>query len=364
MTFAGSFHPDQEVGAAGALWLISQNGPGSASSGCQVARLDPVSLSMVTYPLSACGMNVAAGGGELYLETAQSQPDNSYRIHIETFSVSARSSTVLSPVAMTVFGSEIAHTQLAYADGWLWLYGYTNGAEVVQVSPSSGAVVNTFTTGVPEIGGTEPLISAGAGGVWLAGGPGGSSTLARLWVPPTGLEWVLTPLAASISSLPDTTTVEWLGTVAGRLWVGEAGPAVSPAHPNTLAERIVVLDSPGSGQSGEGRGSLGVKESPNVEVLGSVSVVKRSAVENFGLAPESVGGEVFSVGPGQTCGIQPIWRVDPSSLRTSVVTTLHPPVDPCWGEESFRSVTSTGGAVFVLDSSDGPAPGVLYRIEG
>jgi hypothetical protein len=256
---------------------------------------------------------------------------------------------------MTVFGSEIAHTQLAYVDGNLWLYGYTNKAEVVQVSPANGAVVDTFTTGVPEIGGTEPLISAGAGGVWLAGGAGGSASLARLSAPPTALEWTLAPLpVTTLTSAPDATTVEWLGTVAGRLWVGEATFPSSPNSSNnprpTLVERIVALESSGSA-------------SGRAEVIGSARVAKRSPAEEYGLAPVTVGDEVFSVGPGQTCRSQPIWKVDPSTLRTTVVTTLHPPFDPCLGEVSGRSETSAGGALFVLDSTGGPTPAVLYRVE-
>ncbi|HEY7948668.1 MAG TPA: hypothetical protein VID75_13400, partial [Acidimicrobiales bacterium] len=311
--FGGTFRPSEEVGAGGALWLIGQKGPVSDSSGCQIGRLDPASLSMTMYPLSACGMNVAAGDGRLYLETARSQPDNSYLIQIETFSLSDHSSTVFAPVVMTVFGSEIAHTQLAYVDGNLWLYGYTNKAEVVRISPATGGVDDTFTIGVPEIGGTEPLISAGPDGVWLAGGAGGSAALARFSDFPTALEWTLAPLpATTLTSAPDSTTVEWLATVAGRLWVGEASSSSSPSPRSPLVERITVLESADT-------------FSRRVVVTGPVRVVKRSPAEEYGLAPVTVGNEVLSVGPGQTCRSQPIWKVDPSTLRTSVVTTLHPP---------------------------------------
>jgi len=367
----GTFHPAEIVGADGALWLNGSTGvTGSGVGGdqstvrCALERVDPARLSPVAHDLSACGINIVAGQGQLYLETETGQRGtNNVVLGIEAFSTSTHLSRILTPDVMTVVGSADAHTQLAYADGNLWLYGYTNHAEVVQVSPDSGAVVQTFTTGVPEIGGTEPLIAAGPGGVWLAGGAGGSSALARLSEFPTALEWVLTPEpAALLSPTPATTTVEWLATVAGRLWVGEATTASGGPHP-ALVERIVVLDSSVTGGRVEVQGSAVEKGSPADVVEGSVSVVKRSPAEDFGVAPVSVGKDVFSVGPGPSCGSQPVWWVNPSSLRTSVVSTLHPSVDPCLSEGTFRSVTSTGQAVFVLDGSAGTAPAMLYRIE-
>ena len=339
VTFRGGFQPYQEVGAAGALWLINQTDTTDGS--CRVTRFDPVTLvTTQTYALAACGNNVVAGDGQLYLETEVTQPDDSNPIRIETFSLSDHRSKVLTPVAMTVFGSAIAHTQLAFADGWLWLYGPTaQGAEVVKIAPATGAVVATLR-GVPEIGGTEPLIVAGPGGVWFSGGPGGSPTLALAspMVDAAGAS-AKTTLRLVPAEGPEAATVEWMADVEGRLWMGELGGVAIPAHfsHGALAESIVVL-----GRSG--------------------AVVTASPVEDYGQAPVVASGEVLSVGPGGSCDSQPIWRVNGTSLVTTVVGRLRPPFEPCLGQGSYRNVAVAGGAVFVLDSTGGSQPAVLYRI--
>jgi hypothetical protein len=118
VTLHGSFQPDQVVGDDGALWLLRRNDGSNDTNGCRFARLDPGTLAMTTYPLSVCGMNVAAGPGQLFVETEGGVPGtNDIPIHIEAISLIRHTSTVYTPVAMTVVGSEIAHTQLAYADG-------------------------------------------------------------------------------------------------------------------------------------------------------------------------------------------------------------------------------------------------------
>jgi len=341
VTFGGAFQPDEEVGADGALWLIGPNGPQVGDGACEVERLDPASLSKVTFPVAACGINMVAGGDTLYLEhEAERSGSNDVEITIETISVSTHVSTVLTPVAMTVVGSERAHTQLAYADGWLWLYGYTGTAEVDQISPTTGAVVHTFTNGVPGIGGTEPLISGGPGGVWLAGGPGGSSALALLSssAPSDALGWTLTPVPApSPESATASSTVEWLVAESGRMWVGEATETSGPSLPggDALSERIVVLN-------------------------GSGTVERRSPVEDIGSSIEAMDGDLYTV--DAPCGTQSIWRVDRSSLRTSLLTRLRPALDPCLSV-GYRSVAGTGRAIFVLYGAGGSHGTVLDRIE-
>jgi hypothetical protein len=335
VTFGGAFHPDQVVGTDGTLWLIGQNGAVSDSGRCHVARIDPVTVATVTYPLSACGMNVVAGGGALYLETEKSRPDNSYLIHIERFSLATKTSTVLPAVAMTVFGSEIAHTQLAYVGGRLWLYGTTTGSRVVQVSPTTGAMVRTYSD-VPDIGGTEPLISSGPGGeVWLAGGPGGSPTPAVISRSPT----VVAPVPVKgLSPGEGGSTIEWMAPVGGNVWVGVAAATDTLGQTSApLIEHILKVDRAGA-------------------------VIGRSRAEDFGSAPLSVAGTLFSVGPGQSCADQPVWHVDVSTLRTTLATTLHP-ADACGSEGSFRYVAAAGGSLFVLDTTGSGTGAELYRIK-
>jgi hypothetical protein len=335
VTFPGPFRPDEEVGAGGALWLMGPSGPQVGQARCDVARLDPVTLSRVTFPIAACGINTVAHSGTLYLEDEnEAFGTNNVTISIETVSMATHVSTVLTPVDITVVGSERAHTQLAYADGWLWLYGYTTSPEVVQVSPTSGAVIHVFTSGVPEIGGTEPLISAGPGGVWLAGGAGGSSALALLSLPSFGLEWILSPVPLQPPPSDNASaTVEWMSAVDGLMWVGEA---TFGADPGAVSERIVAVSSTGT-------------------------VVKESPVEDIGSALVAINGAVYAVSPGPQCGNQFMWKVDPSSLRTTIVSTVHLPFNPCVSE-GYRSFTSAGGAVFVLEAPGGSVESVLYRI--
>ncbi|HVC69894.1 MAG TPA: hypothetical protein VNC61_06470 [Acidimicrobiales bacterium] len=330
LEFGGTFHPAEIVGAHGVLWMTARHGNDPSTAPCAIERIDPARLSPVAYPLSACGMNIVAGNGALYLETEASQPgSNSVDIGIESFSTTTERSTFLSRHLMTVVGSEIAHTQLAYADGWLWLYGDTDHDVVLQISPTSGAVVRTLT-GVPAIGGTEPLVAAGPGGIWLAGGPGGPPAPAVVASDPS--------TGNTIQALPGTTsaTVEWLAPVNARMWKGEAN--VPQGQHRSLTERIVVVN-------------------------GSGAFVKRSPVEGFGSAPVAVAGQLWTAGPGGSgCARQPIWRVDPTTLRTTVIATLRPTSDPCL-TPSFRSVAGTGGALFVLDGAGGSAPAVLYRVK-
>ena len=278
-------------------------------------------------------MNIVAGPGALYLETETGQPGtNNVLVGIESFSTSTEVSKILAPNLMTVVGSEIAHTQLAYADGWLWLYGHTaDKDELLQISPSRGAVVRSIAD-VPAIGGTEPLIAAGPGGIWLAGGPGGPAAPAFVLSSPTA-SGVIRELPAVAGSI----TVEWLAPVARRMWVG--GAAVSTGLHAAPFERIVSLNRSGA-------------------------VTRKSPLENFGSAPIAVGRQRWTVGPGGTggCAGQPIWRVNPTTLRTSLVTTLHPRSDPCL-DGGYRTVAGVGGAVFVLDGAGGVSPAYLYRVK-
>ncbi|MGH9016343.1 MAG: hypothetical protein ACRDY1_01225 [Acidimicrobiales bacterium] len=356
LTLRGAFQPDQVVGGGGAVWLVGSDDGTDDAGGCRIARVDPATMAMTaSYPLSACGINAVAGAGKLFLETEQATPGtNDTSIHIEAVSPATDASTVFAPVDMTVVGSEIAHTQLAYADGWLWLDGYVGGQRVVQISPTTGGVEKVFSTGVPEAGGVEPVVVGGAGEVWLAGGSGGSPTGAVIWAAPTALEPTLVPLppfTKGPGSAP--VTVWWMAPVAGRMWVGLVTETAEAGAPGgRLTERIAVLDVHGTvrlGRSGRESDAGG-------------TVVARSGPVSYGGAPVVASGQVFSVGPGTSCRSQPVWRIDPATQRTTEVARLHPPFDPCLAGESYRSVTVAGGDVFVLDTEGGPGSGVLYRI--
>jgi len=178
--FTGAFQPDQLVTTDGEVWLVSsENG---AANGCRIGRLRTKTLALTSYALSTCGLNVTAGPGAIFLETAVANvKSETYAIHIERFSTSSHVSTVYPTVSATMFlGSDIAHTQLAYVGGSLWFYAWLPaGAEVLELSSATGAVERVFRS-VPQIGGAEPIITGAGGQVWLAGGAGSGADFLRI----------------------------------------------------------------------------------------------------------------------------------------------------------------------------------------
>ena len=267
-------------------------------------------------------MNVTAGPGAIYLEVPVAEVSSeTYAVHIERFSTSTHASTLFGTVSATMsLGSGIAHTQLAYADGSLWFYANERGVpEVLQLSPSTGAVQRSFTP-VPQIGGTEPLIAATPGYVWLAGGAGSGADFLRIDVHNGATRAVRLP--GRYASVYDLVGIE------GRLFI------LYLAYPaGTGSTNHVGSFSPSGGQ------------------------LARSPGEEVGAWLVSVGGALFSGGPSSTCNgpSLPIWRVDEPSLRTSAVAELHPPGDPCI-DQGFRAVATAGNSLFVLSGS------AVYRV--
>ena len=319
-SFNEGFSPDQVVGAGGQVWLVSSgNGNGT---GCRMGRLGPTTMALTTYPLAACGMNVTAGPGAIYLEVPVAEvKSETYAVHIERFSTSAHTSVMFGTVSATMFlGSGIAHTQLAYADGLLWFYANERGQpEVLQLSPSTGAVERRFTS-VPQIGGAEPLIAATPGYVWLAGGAGSGADFLRIDVHSGATRAV--HLAGRYASVYDLIGTE------GRLFM-----LYLAYPPGTGSTSHIGSFSPSGGQ------------------------LARSPSERVGTWLVPLGGALFSGGPSGTCSgpSLSIWRVDKQSLQTSAVAELHPPGDPCINQ-GFRPVATAGNGLFVLS---GPA---VYRV--
>jgi hypothetical protein len=319
-SFNAGFSPDQIVGTAGQVWLVSSgNGNGT---GCRVGRLSPVSMALTTYPLAACGMNVTAGPGAMYLEVPVAEvKSETYAVHIERFSTSTHASAVFGAVSATMFlGSGIAHTQLAYSDGSLWFYANERGVpEALQLSPSTGAVERRFTS-VPQIGGTEPLIAATPGYVWLAGGAGSGADFLRIDVHNGATRAVHLPgRYASVYDLVGTERRLFILYLAYPPGVG------STSHVGSF--------SPSGGQ------------------------LARSPGEEVGTWLVPLGGALFSGGPSGSCNEHSlsVWRVDEQSLQTSIVAELHPPGGPCI-DQGFRPVTTAGNSLFVLSGS------ALYRV--
>jgi hypothetical protein len=336
--FSGAFQPAQLVTSDGQVWLVTSGN--SNDTGCRIARLAPVTMALTSYPLAACGFNVTAGPGAIFLETTVARvKSETYAVHIERFSTSTYISTVLGTVSATMFlGSDIAHTQLAYLAGSLWFYAWFNGrAEVLELSTSTGAVERAFRS-VPQIGGTEPIIVGTPGYVWLAGGAGSGADFLRIDVRSGASRTVEFPgRFASVYELASS------GGSLFFLYLGyRSSTAPSRTSPTSTSSRSVAL-------------TAGVAHfNANGELL------KVSPDEQLGTWLVPLWGSMFSVGPGGSCAPPVfVWRVDEQTLRTGVVTRLWSPGNPCLDESSFRAVGAAGHSIYVLFS--GPAAS-LYRV--
>jgi hypothetical protein len=273
-------------------------------------------------------MNVTAGDGALYLETAVAdEKSQTYAVHIERFSTATHASTVYPAVSATLFlGSDIAHTQLGYFGGSLWLYAQRGSPEVLQLSASTGAVEHKYSS-VPALGGGEPLLAGTSGYVWLAGGAG------------TGADFVRVSISSGVAS-------------AVRL----AGNFASVYDMAGLGGQLYFLYLKRGTRPGA---------QPLENFIGRLAAngaaVRMSPEEAVGTALVDDAGQIFSVGPGNTCtGGLPVWRVDGHTLRTALIATLGPPGNPCLGDEGDRPAAAAGGSVFVLYSAGHGA--VLYGV--
>lgn len=297
--FSGTSQPDQLVTTDGQVWLVSSGN--SNDTGCRIGRLNPVTMALTSYPLSACGFNVTAVPGAIFLETTVADvKSETYAIHIERFSTSTYVSTVFGTVPATMgLGSDIAHTQLAYVAGSLWFYAWFNGrAEVLELSTGTGAVKRVFRS-VPQIGGTEPIIVGTPGYIWLAGGAGSAADFLRIDV--------RSGARRTVESPGKFASVYELASSGGSLFFLYLGYPSSTSPTSTSPARVALTAHVGHFNA---NGEL-LKVSPN-EQLGTW------------LVPLS--GSMFSVGPGSSC-TPPVlvWGVDEQTLRTGVVTRLWPP---------------------------------------
>ncbi len=326
-TITGALQPDQLVTTDGQLWLVKGNGTGET---CQIAQVDPVSLSSVNYSLPACGINATAGDGALFLETTTADvAANTYAIHVERFDTMTHTAVVFTTTSVTMFlGSDIAHTQFAFEDGWLWFYGtpLTGAAqEVLQLSPESGAVVRTYTE-VPPIGGTEPVISGAGPYVWLAGGAGSNALFLRIDVA-TGATHRFALFRDNVSMFS----------------------VMAEAH------QVFFLYVTGSGRPSQTSWHVG-------RMTTNGTAVSRSPNEQFGGELLAVGHDLLSPGPGQTCatGVQ-VWRINASTLRSTPIARVPTPAgNPCLLSAANRSVGALGSSLFYLASTS--AESVLTRL--
>ncbi len=231
---------------------------------------------------------------------------------------------------MQVQGSSIAHTQLAFADDSLWLWGITNAASTInQVSSTTGEVERTITD-VPPIGGTEPLMVATPNQLWLSGGPGGGAELARINTQ-TGLVASGPPIGSSGRASSGQPTV---GASAGNVvWMVAQGDEVF------AGVREITGAGPGTG-------------SPYIVAINGDGAIRTGAYvgDQFGTWAVTNDAGVWTIGPGEQCNAgQALSYFDPGALTARTVTTMNPNVNPCVGG-GFRRFAAVGTHLFVLDS--------------
>lgn len=323
-----TFVAQQITATQGWVWAIGTTAPTTLTD-CDLAAVSARRMAWRLYRIPACATDITSGNGRVYLLTNRQQPsDNTREYHIEVFDPGSASARVLAPVVLTNIGSAVAHTDLSFGDGALWLYGYSSGRpEVVRISPDSGAVEETLTS-VPAIGGVFPALAANTAGVWLGGGPGGPPDLQ--WVRPGATQ------GTTVYAGPASSSILWLSAVDGHVW---AGVAEYSGMPVAVTTHLVALDTGGH-------------------------VAVDSPEERTGIVPivTTTGGGLWGLAPSPTCtGPESLVAIDPTTGNSHAVATLRASVSLCDGAAAAAQLASVGRDVFALIAGGSPGSGVLYR---
>ena len=181
----------------------------SPQSTCAAASLDPQSLSVGQVQMGSCGDPLLIGRTVEAVNAYIPQSNNA------TISINVADPTSGhvndGPVVMTYEDGSDTRPVIAYGTQWLWIYDNktTNGAELLQVSTSSGEVVDTIR--MPSL--YKPLLAADDGGVWVANSIEGSPAQALFYVP----AW---SSASSVVIAATNVPICWLQADGTTAWVG------------------------------------------------------------------------------------------------------------------------------------------------
>ena len=186
-----------------------ENPESSPQSTCVAAFLDPQSLAVGQLQVGSCGDPLLTGRTVEAVTTQLPQSNNA------TISINVADAVTGhvsdGPVVMTYGSYSDTRPVIAYGTQWLWIYdnSTTNGSELLQVSASSGQVVDTVR--MPAL--YKPLLAADGGGVWVANSIGGS--------PAPALFYVGAGSSAPSVVIPDTNVpICWLQADGASAWVG------------------------------------------------------------------------------------------------------------------------------------------------
>ncbi len=184
------------------------NGP------CVAASVDPESLVVRKLDDGECN-NPLLFGHTAEAVTNQVPTSNEVTVSVNVANPTTGNVTD-GPVVMAYEYSSDTHLVTAYGPESLWIYDVatTNGAELLQISIESGAVVDVVP--MPKL--YRPLLAADDGGVWVAnsneGSPGPALSYVTSGAPaPTT---VVADTGLAICWLTADGTSAWVGTGAGR----------------------------------------------------------------------------------------------------------------------------------------------------
>jgi hypothetical protein len=206
---------------------------------CAAAPLDSESLAVGNLNIGNCD-DPRLLGQTVEAVTSQTQPSNNVNVSVSAVSPTTGKLTD-GPVVMTYGYSSDTHLVTANGPDSLWIYDVatTKGAELLQVSAQSGAVVDVVP--MPKL--YRPLLAADDGGVWVANSIEGSAGPA--------LSYVVSGASSPTTVVSDTgLPICWLTASGTDAWVG-AGVGWNCG--NQMVERYVdgarkpVYSTPGAG---------------------------------------------------------------------------------------------------------------------
>jgi hypothetical protein len=176
---------------------------------CVSAPVDPQSLAVGNLAVGSCGDPLLFG------RTVEAVTTNVPRSNNATISIDVANPTTgavtYGPTVMTYGSYSDTRPVIVNGTQWLWIYDAetTNGAELLQVSMRSGAVVDTIA--MPQL--YRPFLAADDGGVWVANSENEIPAAPALSFVPAG------------SSAPDVVVsgplpMCWLSAAGTSAWVG------------------------------------------------------------------------------------------------------------------------------------------------
>ena len=176
---------------------------------CAAAPIIPESLAVGTVNVGDCN-NPMLFGQTVEAVTSQTPSSNNVNVSVNVANPTTGSVTD-GPVVMTYEYSSDTHLVTSYGPESLWIYDVatTKGAELLQVSSQSGAVVDVVP--MPKL--YRPLLAADDGGVWVANSIQGS--------PGPALSYVTSGASAPTTVVADTgLAICWLTADGTSAWVG------------------------------------------------------------------------------------------------------------------------------------------------